>query len=504
MKKTFRIILICLLVLALIAGGCQVWYLWRTPKDYGTLSLLLSGGQEFYLEYGNPYREPGAQAQHTIDSTVTDIPVKVSGSVNIHRTGSYMLKYTAKVSGIVRTDYRRVHIVDTTAPVIELTVNPDAYTLPNQTYREEGFFAWDNYDGDITDRVSREEKDGMVVYSVTDSSGNTATASRTIRYYDPALPDLQLLGNTTAYIIAGEDYAEPGFTAKDKYDGDLTSAVSVSGSVDPQIPGIYSIEYSVTNGYGNTAKAQRTVYVIPKNEDAEEEPDNGAEEDKPSDGTEEEKPTGGTVIEPNGKVIYLTFDDGPSAHTGKLLDILAKYNVKATFFVVQSSHMDMVTRAAQEGHTVAIHTYSHNYSQIYANDSAFMADLQAIQKVIHQYTGQQTMLTRFPGGSSNTISSAYNRGIMSRLTKSLPAQGYRYFDWNVDSDDAGRARTAEEVFQNVVNGIGDMQTSIVLQHDTKDYSIAAVEQIIAWGLCNGYTFKPLSYDSPGCHHPVLN
>ena len=172
--------------------------------------------------------------------------------------------------------------------------------------------------------------------------------------------------------------------------------------------------------------------------------------------------------------------------------------------MVQSSRADMIARAYREGHTIAIHTYSHNYSKIYAGDDAFMADLQAIQDVILQQTGHKTMLTRFPGGSSNTISRDYSKGIMTRLTKKLTELGYQYFDWNVDSNDAGGARTPDEVFENVTKGVTDRTNSVVLQHDTHEYSIDAVERIIVWGLCNGYSFKPLNHDSPTCHHPVNN
>jgi hypothetical protein len=114
------------------------------------------------------------------------------------------------------------------------------------------------------------------------------------------------------------------------------------------------------------------------------------------------------------------------------------------------------------------------------------------------------MLTRFPGGSSNTISANYNKGIMTRLTKKLPELGYQYFDWNVDSNDAGGAKDADEVFKNVTEGVAKRQNSVVLQHDTKSFSIDAVERIIAWGLCNGYTFAPLNHDSPTSHHGVWN
>ena len=204
------------------------------------------------------------------------------------------------------------------------------------------------------------------------------------------------------------------------------------------------------------------------------------------------------------KTIYLTFDDGPSQHTEKLLDVLAKYDVKVSFFVKNSSYLDIITRADREGHTVAVHTYSHDYNKIYASEEAFYADMSAIRKLIAKYTSNATSLIRFPGGSSNTISQLYNRGIMTRLAKALTEMGYTYFDWNVDSDDAGRARTPEEVFNNITKGLRWYNDAVVLQHDTKEYSINAVERIIVWALIKGYSFKPLTENSPTCHHPINN
>ena len=116
----------------------------------------------------------------------------------------------------------------------------------------------------------------------------------------------------------------------------------------------------------------------------------------------------------------------------------------------------------------------------------------------------RTDLLRFPGGTSNTVSRKYNRGIMSKLSNSVIDKGYQYFDWNVDSDDAGRARDSETVFENVKNGVDGNKISIVLQHDTKEFSIDAVEQIIIWGKENGYVFLPLNKYSFTAQHKALN
>ena len=188
--------------------------------------------------------------------------------------------------------------------------------------------------------------------------------------------------------------------------------------------------------------------------------------------------------------------------------MLARYNVKATFFVtaLNSDYEDMIGRAYNEGHSIAVHTYSHDYRKIYASEKAFFDDFNAMEDVIYRQTGQYTKLCRFPGGSSNTVSQ-FNPGIMSRLVNIMNDMGYKYFDWNVDSDDAGVTKWTDGVYSNVVQGCRDTYGygySLVLQHDVKDYSVAAIESIINWGLNNGYTFAALDMTSPAAHHGLYN
>lgn len=225
--------------------------------------------------------------------------------------------------------------------------------------------------------------------------------------------------------------------------------------------------------------------------------------------SEEKMPPEIIEIEPlreNSGVIYLTFDDGPSEYTGQLLDTLARYGVKATFFVTGRGKDELILREYREGHTVGLHTDSHNYAYIYANADNYFEDLLAVSQRVEGILGQSVKLIRFPGGSSNTVSRRYDRGthIMSYLAQATQERGYRYFDWNVDSDDAGGARSADEVYENVVNRLRDDTESIVLQHDVKKYSVDAVENIIRYGLENGFEFKKLELNSFSAHHDVNN
>ena len=481
--KWWAIVLICLGAVAVLAVAAIV--IVNCCNEY-VLAVDMNGEQEITVEYKGEFRDPGASAYFygtLLSKQPRSVEAEAEGKVDTSVLGTYEVTYRAVYTHkhlfgertYTQSAVRKVHVVDTTAPEITLTADPDGYTLPGQTYVEEGFTAVDNYDGELTAQVQRTETPEKVVYRVTDSAGNTAEVTRTIVYNDPIAPELKLKGGDII-VVKGGTYQEPGYTAQDNCDGDITDKVVVSGQVDSSKVGSYTLEYTVTDSYGNTATATRKVTVK-----------------QYSVTTAPANPTGG--------VIYLTFDDGPSQHTARLLDVLDKYNVKATFFVVRGGNV--LSRMAASGHTVAMHSASHNYKKIYASEEAYFADLQAIQETIYSYTGQWAMLLRFPGGSSNTVSK-FNPGIMTRLTQEVEARGYRYFDWNVDSKDAGGAKTADEVYNNVIGGVSVRKTSVVLQHDIHGFSVDAVERIIQWGLANGYTFKAMTMDSPGCHHGVNN
>lgn len=475
-KKKLLIFLCSLLPIALAAGFAVK----QRHDNVYTVQIDIVGDPQIVLQYGQPYVEQGATAtswgSHIYKEPIP-VDVQIEGSVADMSVGTFVIRYRAVSRGVEAFVDRQVQVVDNVPPTITLTEDAESYTLPGQAYSEEGFVAMDNADGDISHRVERWEENGFVHYSVSDLSGNTAVQKRQIRYNDPIPPVLTLSGDGEIAMTAGKAYVEPGYSAIDNCDGDITANVKVTGYVDGYQPGTYTVDYTVQDSYGNQVSASRRVKVV-------------------------EHPVQEYVANPD-KVIYLTFDDGPGPDTPYLLDILHKYNVKATFFVVNTGFVDTIRRTAQEGHTVAIHTASHRFKDIYASEDAYFQDLYAMQSVIYDLIGVQSTILRFPGGSSNTISD-FNKGIMTRLTKQVKEKGFRYFDWNVDSMDSGGAKTETQVFNNVVNGIGDKEMAVVLQHDIKSFSIGAVERIINWGLENGYTFLPLDMNSPVCEHNILN
>lgn len=217
-----------------------------------------------------------------------------------------------------------------------------------------------------------------------------------------------------------------------------------------------------------------------------------------------EPPTEEPTIAPAGGVIYLTFDDGPGSETPRLLEILDKYNAKATFFVVNTPFASTITQISNAGHGLAMHTASHDFKKVYSSEEGYFEDLEKIESVIEQYAGYRPNLIRFPGGSSNQVSKKYCAGIMTTLTQSVEEKGYVYHDWNVDSCDAGGANTAEEVYQNVIEGCRTREYSVVLMHDIWSYTIDAIEDILIWGQENGYTFEALTTDTRAVHHTVKN
>lgn len=214
----------------------------------------------------------------------------------------------------------------------------------------------------------------------------------------------------------------------------------------------------------------------------------------------------GGKVQNNGKIIYLTFDDGPAAYTDKLLGILDKYGVKATFFVTNCypKYRYDIRKEYNAGHAVALHTFTHSYATVYKSTSAYWNDFEKMEQIIVQETGRRSTLFRFPGGSSNTVSRRYCSGVMTALTKQAGQKGLTYFDWNVDSDDAGSTRTSSGVYNNIVSGVRYQKQSIVLCHDVKRYTVDAMDSVIRWCLQNGYTFRTLQPGGYTVHQRVAN
>lgn len=204
--------------------------------------------------------------------------------------------------------------------------------------------------------------------------------------------------------------------------------------------------------------------------------------------------------------VYLTFDDGPSENTAKILDILKKYNIKATFFVIGKTDevsKAMYQRIVAEGHTLGMHSWSHKYSVLYDSLDAFEQDYEQIHDYLYEITGVDCKYYRFPGGSSNRVSNCD----MSQFINCLNEKGVTYFDWNVSSGDAtSQAYTVDELIQNVMKDVLKYKTSVVLMHDStvKPTTVEALAPLIEKLQASGATILPIDGNTTPVQHVVIS
>lgn len=201
--------------------------------------------------------------------------------------------------------------------------------------------------------------------------------------------------------------------------------------------------------------------------------------------------------------VYLTFDDGPSSNTGRILDILAEYDVKATFFVVgkeDETYQPLYNRIVEEGHTLAMHSYSHKYQEIYQSKESYVQDLTKLQEFLYDTTGVWCRYCRFPGGSSNKVSKVD----MHELIEYLDEQDMTYFDWNIVSGDATSDYISSgDIIRNCMRRLGEFDEAIILMHDAaeKDSTVEAlpglIEQIQAM---ENTKIVPITDDTEPIHH----
>ena len=425
------------------------------------------------LDYGKKYKEPGYSAKK-FGKDLTK-KVKVKSYLKEDKLGVYKVVYSVEAMGINYKRYRKISVVDKEKPVIALNGDKKTYICPGAEYKEEGYKATDNFDKDLTKKVKTKTSSSKIVYTVKDSSLNVGSVTRHLIYEDKIPPELNVNTNDINLIVGNNFNDEYG--AVDNCDGDITASVVKEGSVDTSKVGSYTIKYVVKDKAGNEASKERKINVI----------------NKPS------------LNQGIPGTIYLTFDDGPKdGTTNVILDILKEEGVKATFFVTNNGPDSLIKREYDEGHTVALHTATHDYSIVYASDESYYQDLANVQARVKRITGETSMIIRFPGGSSNTVSRKYSPGIMSRLTQSTLAKGYKYYDWNISSGDAGGTTEASGVYNNVIGSLRKDRANMILMHDIKTYTRDALRQIITFGKQNGYNFERITMDTPMITQGVNN
>jgi peptidoglycan/xylan/chitin deacetylase (PgdA/CDA1 family) len=288
-----------------------------------------------------------------------------------------------------------------------------------------------------------------------------------------AKPKMSLIGDKEIILTINEAYVEYGAKA---FVGnkDISDRIKIKGYVDTKKAGTYIITYNIKFNH-SYSKITRVVKV--------------SKQSKPKKST-----------------IYLTFDDGPSSITPKLLDILKEENVKATFFVINwsSSYDYVLKRMVNEGHTIGLHSYTHKYSTNYSSIEDYFNELELIKNKVKKVTGVDSKIIRFIGGSSNTAS-RFNPGIMTRLTKEVTKRGYYYFDWNISSGDTGNI-SSKRIYRNVKRSLDDYPTYIILMHDYEgnNITVRALRNIIKYGKEHGYSFERITEKTPPTNHRVKN
>ncbi len=467
-SKTKIIFIFIMIICFLFLLVCLI----MTPK------LKLKGSNEITLKYPDKYTEPGYTSK-IIGGDITK-DVVIVGKVNYSKPGTYTVTYISKNFIFETKVTRTVNVIDDESPIIKLKGNEEVLVCPNQKYKEEGFEITDNFDKNLKPEIIENENE--IIYVVKDSSGNKTKKIRKLVYADETKPEIKLKGFSKTYLWLNSKYNDAGFSANDNCDGNLTNKVKVTGKVDTSAPGAYKITYSVSDKAGNKQVVTREVIVQKQTIN-----------------------TSGCGIK---GAIYLTFDDGPNeAVTNQILNILKEENVKATFFVTNKGPDYLIKREYEEGHTVGLHTASHNYSNLYSSKEAYFEDLNAVSSRVKRITGYDSKFIRFPGGSSNTVSKKYQQGLMTTLTNEVVKKGYKYYDWNISSEDAGKCssiRTKECVYQNTVNQLSKNRCNMVLMHDIKSYTANALRDIIKYGKNNGYVFMQINNSTPMVKQRVNN
>ncbi len=422
---------------------------------------------DIVINLNSEYNEPGYKASYK-GKDITD-NVIVTGNINPTKLGVYKLNYSIIEDSKSKKVTRKVYVKDLTKPKLKLFDNGDIYICPDQEFITSKYKAYDNIDKDITDKVKVIKKGAFVTYSVMDSSFNKTEITKRIHYKDIEGPNIKLESDDNSYILVNSNYNDK-YTTVDNCTKNVKT--KVSGKVDTTTPGEYKIKYTAIDEYKNKTTREKKITVF-------------------------EKGQNGTV--------YLTFDDGPNiGTTDKILDILKEEKIKATFFVTNRGPDYLIKREYDEGHTVGLHTATHDYSYVYSSVENYFKDLESVHDRVYRITGYDTRIIRFPGGSDNTISRRYKLGIMSELTKEVINRGYKYYDWNILSGDAGETTESSVVYQMVTQKLSKDRVNIVLMHDIKPYTRDALRDIIKYGKANGYIFDSLDINNEMLTHRVNN
>lgn len=307
---------------------------------------------------------------------------------------------------------------------------------------------------------------------IVEDEGGNKTVEKTV--VDIVKDDIAptIIGNSFAVKVGEKVDLEKCVLVKDDYDNDPQVTIE-KNDFDIEKLGTYHIKYIATDFAGN--QSEKTLQVTVKKSDEE-------------------------------KVVYLTFDDGPSKYTPQVLEILKKYNCKASFFVtgMNPKYRQYIKIAHEQGHTIGLHTYSHSYKTVYSSVDAYFDDLNKVGNMVKEYIGFVPKYIRFPGGGSNTVSKKYTKGIMTKLTKMVIDKGYQYYDWNAENGDGYTRMSKSQMIKRATSS--SKNHIMLLMHDAngKQNTIDTLPTIIEYYQKRGYVFKAIDETTPIFHQHVNN
>lgn len=407
--------------------------------------------------------------------------IKIKNNVNNQKLGKYTIQYIYQNKTFEIT----VYIDDTCPPEFEVVHQK---ILRNQSIDPSKLVKNIKDDSKTIvylkkDYIFNELKTYKVCVVVEDAYENKTEKYVYILVEDKDTEPPTVQGIDKLTILIGDSIdLKKDVVVKDNYDSHPTLVVDDS-QINIRKVGEYEVYYHVKDKSGNEETYTRIVEVLSQydNRDA---------------------------LNDNKKICYLTFDDGPSSNTKKILEILDKYHIKATFFVTGTSMKDAhyIKKAYQKGHTIGLHTYSHDYEQIYSSLKNYIQDLNKIKELVYKQTGYYTTYIRFPGGSSNLVSKKYNVGIMKRLTRKVIDLGYQYYDWTSINGDGENIKTVSGLKKKAFEEIQGKEDIMFLMHDSAacENTVKALPDIIEYLIKEGYQFETVSKTSPTFHHTVQN
>lgn len=465
-RKHRRIRWTRLLLLACFVLGI----VWAVRSVYLFFDPLQLRASDITIEYKTKF-DPKSNIKTVFMSSKDK--VDIDNKVNTDAMGDYEVAYTYKG----KTKTAKVHVTDTTAPKVEVA---DITADLAQAVVPEDFVTESSDNDNITytfksDADLDKEGDHEVTIVAKDTTGNTTEKEAVLhRVKDTTAPQIKAPGKDVS-VLQGTEFTLDGFSVSDDMDPNPNLTYD-SETLDLTKAGDYDVKILATDRSGNTAELTQKVTV-------------------------EKNP------EYNAKVVYLTFDDGPSANTKKVIDILKKNDAKATFFVTGThpEYNNYIKEAYDNGNTIGLHTYTHDYAGVYSSIDAYFDDLQKISNMVEEITGEKSKVIRFPGGSSNTISANYTQGIMSQLVNLVHDKGYEYYDWNVSSGDAsGNNVPTDTLYAQATACEADYCTILFHDTDAKDTTVEVLPKIIDYYKKRGYVFLGLGPNSVASHHGVNN